>query len=149
MGVSDWSADVCSSDLRAGACRKLCGRRRDRAWRRRVRGGCADRPRHSDRDAAARSQPSAPTATGGGDRSLMGAASHGGLAKAIDTAGTLCYTAGLSRPTPVGRRVGLEETWRFDRVLGRIAQLVEQLTLNQRVQGSSPCAPTKIKMENQ
>ena len=29
---------------------------------------------------------------------------------------------------------------------GRIAQLVEQLTLNQRVQGSSPCAPTnKIK----
>jgi hypothetical protein len=25
---------------------------------------------------------------------------------------------------------------------GRIAQLVEQLTLNQRVQGSSPCAPT-------
>ncbi len=26
---------------------------------------------------------------------------------------------------------------------GRIAQLVEQLTLNQRVQGSSPCAPTK------
>jgi hypothetical protein len=27
--------------------------------------------------------------------------------------------------------------------LGRIAQLVEQLTLNQRVQGSSPCAPTK------
>ena len=29
--------------------------------------------------------------------------------------------------------------WHF----GRIAQLVEQLTLNQRVQGSSPCAPTK------
>jgi hypothetical protein len=27
--------------------------------------------------------------------------------------------------------------------LGRIAQLVEQLTLNQRVQGSSPCAPTR------
>src|SRR3974390_3913619 len=27
---------------------------------------------------------------------------------------------------------------------GRIAQLVEQLTLNQRVQGSSPCAPTNI-----
>jgi hypothetical protein len=25
---------------------------------------------------------------------------------------------------------------------GRIAQLVEQLTLNQRAQGSSPCAPT-------
>jgi hypothetical protein len=33
---------------------------------------------------------------------------------------------------------------------GRIAQLVEQLTLNQRVQGSSPCAPTKfIKYINQ
>jgi hypothetical protein len=28
-------------------------------------------------------------------------------------------------------------------VAGRIAQLVEQLTLNQRVHGSSPCAPTK------
>ena len=27
---------------------------------------------------------------------------------------------------------------------GRIAQLVEQLTLNQRVQGSSPCAPTNV-----
>ena len=25
---------------------------------------------------------------------------------------------------------------------GRIAQLAEQLTLNQRVQGSNPCAPT-------
>ena len=30
------------------------------------------------------------------------------------------------------------------RFWGRIAQLVEQLTLNQRVQGSSPCAPTII-----
>jgi hypothetical protein len=29
--------------------------------------------------------------------------------------------------------------------VGRIAQLVEQLTLNQRVQGSSPCAPTILK----
>jgi hypothetical protein len=29
---------------------------------------------------------------------------------------------------------------------GRIAQLVEQLTLNQRVQGSSPCAPTISKV---
>ena len=28
--------------------------------------------------------------------------------------------------------------------VGRIAQLVEQLTLNQRVQGSSPCAPTNL-----
>ncbi len=26
---------------------------------------------------------------------------------------------------------------------GRVAQLVEQLTLNQRVHGSSPCSPTK------
>ena len=34
----------------------------------------------------------------------------------------------------------LKSSW-----LGRIAQLVEQLTLNQRVQGSSPCAPTKVK----
>ena len=31
---------------------------------------------------------------------------------------------------------------RRTRTDGRIAQLVEQLTLNQRVQGSSPCAPT-------
>ena len=28
--------------------------------------------------------------------------------------------------------------------MGRIAQVVEQLTLNQRVQGSSPCAPTNL-----
>ena len=35
-------------------------------------------------------------------------------------------------------------TSRFPR-LGRIAQLVEQLTLNQRVQGSSPCAPTSLR----
>ena len=33
--------------------------------------------------------------------------------------------------------------------LGRIAQLVEQLTLNQRVQGSSPCAPTSLPYKNQ
>ena len=31
---------------------------------------------------------------------------------------------------------------RRSRLVGCIAQLVEQLTLNQRVQGSSPCAPT-------
>ena len=30
----------------------------------------------------------------------------------------------------------------FAPAVGRIAQLVEQLTLNQRVQGSNPCAPT-------
>ena len=36
--------------------------------------------------------------------------------------------------------------WMRSRFDGRIAQLVEQLTLNQRVHGSSPCAPTiKIK----
>jgi hypothetical protein len=29
-------------------------------------------------------------------------------------------------------------------LVGRIAQVVEQLTLNQRVQGSSPCAPTNL-----
>ena len=29
-------------------------------------------------------------------------------------------------------------------LVGRIAQVVEQLTLNQRVQGSSPCAPTNV-----
>jgi Aldehyde dehydrogenase family len=34
--------------------------------------------------------------------------------------------------------------WKEIRFDGRIAQLVEQLTLNQRVQGSSPCAPTNI-----
>jgi hypothetical protein len=32
--------------------------------------------------------------------------------------------------------------WKRSRFDGRIAQLVEQLTLNQRVHGSSPCAPT-------
>jgi hypothetical protein len=33
---------------------------------------------------------------------------------------------------------------RRSRLVGCIAQLVEQLTLNQRVQGSSPCAPTNF-----
>ena len=32
----------------------------------------------------------------------------------------------------------------YPALVGRIAQLAEQLTLNQRVQGSSPCAPTKF-----
>src|SRR5262249_8007126 len=41
------------------------------------------------------------------------------------------YPHPLSVPPRSGRLAG-----------GRIAQLVEQLTLNQRVQGSSPCAPT-------
>ena len=49
-------------------------------------------------------------------------------APSLDRARRLCYGR-ASRGRPRG----------FD---GRIAQLVEQLTLNQRVQGSSPCAPT-------
>ena len=47
----------------------------------------------------------------------------------LDSPSRLCYMPGLSGPG----------SGQFD---GRIAQLVEQLTLNQRVQGSSPCAPT-------
>ena len=47
----------------------------------------------------------------------------------LDSPSCLCYMPGLSGPG----------SGQFD---GRIAQLVEQLTLNQRVQGSSPCAPT-------
>src|SRR4029077_12569837 len=47
--------------------------------------------------------------------------------RSLDSPEVLCY-----RPPPTGDR-GRP---------GRIAQLVEQLTLNQRVQGSSPCAPT-------
>ena len=35
-------------------------------------------------------------------------------------------------------------TMQADTANGCIAQLVEQLTLNQRVQGSSPCTPTKF-----
>ena len=37
----------------------------------------------------------------------------------------------------------------FEAWSGRIAQLVEQLTLNQRVVGSSPTAPTKFSQSNQ
>ena len=36
----------------------------------------------------------------------------------------------------------------YEGLPGRIAQLVEQLTLNQRVHGSSPCAPTKFREIN-
>src|ERR1041384_4537338 len=51
------------------------------------------------------------------------------LCKALlDTAAALCYSTPRLCGCPCGS--------------GRIAQLVEQLTLNQRVQGSSPCAPT-------
>ena len=46
----------------------------------------------------------------------------------LDMAGPLCYTT----PVPQGN---------FDS-FGRLAQLVEQLTLNQRVVGSSPTSPT-------
>ena len=46
------------------------------------------------------------------------------LAPSLDSPGSLCYT------TPP--------------LYGRIAQLVEQLTLNQRVPGSSPGAPTIV-----
>jgi hypothetical protein len=57
----------------------------------------------------------------------------GSFAPSLDSGNSLCYrTQPLWGPP----------RWRF----GRIAQLVEQLTLNQRVPGSSPGAPTnKIK----
>ena len=54
---------------------------------------------------------------------------------AMDMPGPLCYMRALAAPP----RHDQGEMADFD---GRIAQLVEQLTLNQRVQGSSPCAPT-------
>src|SRR5208337_527558 len=41
-----------------------------------------------------------------------------------------------------GRQAGAIALYLRSRESGRIAQLVEQLTLNQRVQGSNPCAPT-------
>ena len=50
--------------------------------------------------------------------------------KALDMGGRLCYIPGRLRRFAARH---------FD---GRIAQLVEQLTLNQRVLGSSPSAPT-------
>src|SRR6185312_11626298 len=53
----------------------------------------------------------------------------------LDTAPRLCYT---SRVRPAPKRFSDIRASRS----GRIAQLVEQLTLNQRVQGSNPCAPT-------
>jgi hypothetical protein len=51
----------------------------------------------------------------------------------MDRRETLCY-----RPAPSGAWVCLSG------VAGLIAQVVEQLTLNQRVAGSSPAEPTKI-----
>ena len=53
---------------------------------------------------------------------------------ALDKPGPTCYIARL--PAVDGPFGAPAPSW------GRIAQLVEQLTLNQRVQGSSPCAPT-------
>ena len=51
---------------------------------------------------------------------------------------TACHTLGrLVETRPPGSMPGPAF------MAGRIAQLVEQLTLNQRVQGSNPCAPTK------
>ena len=50
----------------------------------------------------------------------------------LDTHQELCYIAAIERGTAS----------RFGGFDGRIAQLVEQLTLNQRVLGSSPSAPT-------
>src|SRR6185312_13247320 len=55
----------------------------------------------------------------------------------LDTAPRLCYT---SRVRPAPKRFSDIRASRS----GRIAQLVEQLTLNQRVQGSNPCAPTNL-----
>jgi hypothetical protein len=63
---------------------------------------------------------------------ILGYVLEGSLPGQASRAGTLADRS-LTPPlrAPKSRRVG------------RIAQLVEQLTLNQRVQGSSPCAPTK------
>jgi hypothetical protein len=56
---------------------------------------------------------------------------------AIDKPGALCYL-----PLVAGRWCKTPD--RGAEYSGCIAQLVEQLTLNQRAQGSSPCAPTKF-----
>ena len=48
--------------------------------------------------------------------------------------------AGQNRPGRYEARLGRAGVQNL--AAGRIAQLVEQLTLNQRVQGSNPCAPT-------
>ncbi len=52
----------------------------------------------------------------------------------------LLHAAGLAH---IGRKEAARCPSPVERYFdGRIAQLVEQLTLNQRVHGSSPCAPT-------
>ena len=53
--------------------------------------------------------------------------------KALDRIGKVCFPP--LEPVPKSAMQVRQN--------GRIAQLVEQLTLNQRVQGSSPCAPTR------
>ena len=55
----------------------------------------------------------------------------------LDTATHLCYTSRVRTAPCVFSDIGASSS-------GRIAQLVEQLTLNQRVQGSNPCAPTNL-----
>jgi hypothetical protein len=53
---------------------------------------------------------------------------------------TECSVKGLDRL----ERYGYMRAIRLRAVRGCVAQLVEQLTLNQRVTGSIPVAPTKI-----
>jgi hypothetical protein len=57
----------------------------------------------------------------------------------LDMHDVLCYIAAVERGKP--RALIVSD--------GRIAQLVEQLTLNQRVLGSSPSAPTIGTLQNQ
>jgi hypothetical protein len=71
---------------------------------------------------------------------------HNGVGTPLDRPRPLCYS---TRPAPTGIGAVARPSLRgnlvrrvLSRPSGRIAQLVEQLTLNQRVQGSSPCAPT-------
>ena len=52
-------------------------------------------------------------------------------------------TAALAAPA-AGPVAPQSESWQVSASYGRIAQLVEQLTLNQRVLGSSPSAPTNL-----
>ena len=57
-------------------------------------------------------------------------------------------SAGWPVGSSLDRPVSLWYTTRLVRnAHGRIAQLVEQLTLNQRVHGSSPCAPIHLKSQ--
>ncbi|MDF2813756.1 MAG: hypothetical protein K0S56_4787 [Microvirga sp.] len=64
----------------------------------------------------------------------------------VDSRPTVCYLHGLfSGPRPAEFASARVHSSRLNSLRrGCIAQLVEQLTLNQRVQGSSPCAPTNL-----